>query len=205
LDVNAAKREPAAEILSEAKDPLKNTEIGVRASQTSTPVEDHDSDMKTLSVALLLLSGIVSAAQTVAKEEVLQAASEIQKAVEGTDQLRLRVNRYCHITITHEPEEALLRVISTHVLSQKHDIPASEMLYVIRASVATEAQLLLWSGDCAEAGARADDEDTKRECYRLASQLMGRPQRSLHEANERFWDLLAKRIGAEELSSLPEQ
>jgi hypothetical protein len=131
---------------------------------------------------------------------VPQAASDIQKAVEGTDQLRLRVNRYCHVTITHEPEEALLKVISTHVLNQKYNIPASEMLYVIRASVGTEGQLVLWSGDCAQTGTRGDDPDA----YRLASQILD-SHRSLHKANERFWDLLAKQIAAEERSALHEQ
>src|SRR5580700_6204739 len=106
---------------------------------------------------IIALLPLPSVAQVVMRDDVLQAASDIQKAVEGTDQLRLRVNRYCHVTITHEPEEALLKVISTHVLNQKYNIPASEMLYVIRASVGTEGQLLLWSGDCAETGARTDD------------------------------------------------
>ena len=63
-----------------------------------------------------LLFPIASVAQVVTKESVLQAAADIQKAVKGTDQLRLRVNRYCRITITHEPEEALLNVISTSQL-----------------------------------------------------------------------------------------
>jgi hypothetical protein len=116
------------------------------------------------------------------------------------DQLRLRVNRYCHVTITHEPEEALLKVISMHVLNQKYEIPASEMLYVIRASVATEGQLVLWSGDCAQTGARVDDPEP----YRLASQILD-SQRTLHKANERFWDVLAKQISAEERSTLREQ
>lgn len=147
-----------------------------------------------------LLLPLPSVAQAVTKDDVLQAASDIQKAVGGTDQLRLRVNRYCHVTITHEPEEALLKVISTHVLNQKYDIPASEMLYVIRASVATEGQLVLWSGDCAQGGARADDP----EGYRLASQILD-SHRSLHEANERFWDLLAQQIAAEERSTHREQ
>ncbi|MGA2357491.1 MAG: hypothetical protein ABSF66_00710 [Terriglobales bacterium] len=147
-----------------------------------------------------LLLPLPSVAQAVPKDLILQAASDIQKAVEGTDQLRLRVNRYCHVTITHEPEEALLKVISTHVLNQKYDIPASDMLYVIRASVLTEGQLVLWSGDCARTGARVDDP----ELYRLASQIFD-SQRSLHNANERFWDLLAKQIAAEERCRLREQ
>jgi hypothetical protein len=145
---------------------------------------------------IVLLLPLPSVAQAVAKDDVLQAASDIQKAVEGTDQLRLRVNRYCHVTITHEPEEALLKVISTHVLSQKYNILASDMLYVIRASVLTEGQLMLWSNDCAQNG------DT--ESYRLASQILNSHQ-SLHKANERFWDLLAKQIADEERSRLREQ
>jgi len=153
---------------------------------------------------LLLIVGLLlpvpSVAQAVTKDDVIQAASDIQKAIEGTDQLRLRVNRYCHVTITHEPEEALLKVISTHVLNQKYDIPASEMLYVMHASVATECQLLLWSGDCAETGAKSNDA----EAYRLASQIDG-SHRSLYKANERFWDLLAKQIAAEERSTPREQ
>jgi hypothetical protein len=151
-----------------------------------------------ISIGLLLL--LPSAAQVVTKEEVLQAASDIQKAIGGADQLRLQVNRYCHVTITHEPEEALLKVISAHVLSQKYDISASEMLYVMRASVATEGQLLLWSGDCAETGARNGDP----EAYHLASHIVD-SHRSLHKANEQFWDLLAKRITAEERSTIREQ
>jgi hypothetical protein len=151
-----------------------------------------------LTIGLLL--PLHSVAQVVTKDDVLRAASDIQKAVEGTDQLRLRVNRYCHVTITHEPEEALLKVISTHVLSQKYDIPASQMLYVIRASVGTEAQLVLWSGDCAETGARTGD----LEANKLANQILD-SHRSLYKANERFWDLLAKQIVAEERSTLHEQ
>lgn len=147
-----------------------------------------------------LLLPLPSVAQAVTRDDVLQAASDIQKAVEGTDQLRLRVNRYCHVTITHEPEEALLKVISTHVLNQKYNIPASEMLYVIRASVGTEGQLLLWSGDCAETGARTDD----LEAFKLSTQILD-SHRSLHKANERFWDLLAIQIAAEERSTLREQ
>ena len=147
-----------------------------------------------------LLWPLALAAQVVTKDSVLQAAADIQKAVEGTDQLRLRVNRYCHVTITHEPEEALLKVISVHVLNQKFEIPASEMLYVIRASVATEGQLLLWSGDC---GAPAEKEGTL-EMLRLSSEIM-HVHRSLHQANERFWNLLAQQIAAEERSALREQ
>ena len=147
-----------------------------------------------------LLLPVSSVAHAVAKNDILKATSDIQKSIEGTDQLRLRVNRYCHITITHEPEEALLRVISTHVLSQKYEVPASEMLYVIRASVATEGQLLLWAGDCAPTGERQDD----RETMRLSSQIMG-IHRSLHNANERFWDLLAEQIAAEERITSREQ
>lgn len=149
-------------------------------------------------LAICLLSPLASVAQVVTKDSVLQAASDIQKAVEGTDQLRLRVNRYCHVTITHEPEEALLQVISTHVLNQKYDIPASEMLYVIRASVATDGQLVLWSGDCAA----GDEHDI--ETLRLATQILDF-HKSLDKANERFWDLLAKQIVAEERSTLHEQ
>lgn len=164
--------------------------------------------MKTLvwitGISIGLLFSLPSTAQVVTKEEVLQAASDIQKAVGGTDQLRLRTNRYCHVTITHEPEEALLKVISAHVLNQKYDIPASEMLYVIKASVATEGQLLLWSGDCAESSARKDDPETSIEAMRLASQIMD-SHRSLHKANEQFWDLLAKRIATEEQGTLREQ
>ena len=144
-----------------------------------------------------------SVAQAVTKDDVVQAASDIQKAVEGTDQLRLRVNRYCHVTITHEPEEALLKVISAHVLGRKYDIPASEMLYVIRASVATEGQLLLWSGDCAVAGAE-DDPKASTEALRLTTQILYSHQ-SLHKANERFWDLLALQVAAEERGALREQ
>jgi hypothetical protein len=154
---------------------------------------------------ILLIIGLLlhlpSVAQAVTRGDVLQAASDIQKAVEGTDQLRLRVNRYCHVTITHEPEEALLKVISTHVLNQKYDIPASDMLYVIRASVATEGQLVLWSGDCAQSGASGGNDP---ELYRLASQIL-ESQRSLHKANERFWELLAQQIAAEERSIPREQ
>jgi hypothetical protein len=160
--------------------------------------------MNRLVLVAALLLPVPLLAQGAAKDAVLEAASNIQKAVEGTDQMRLRVNRYCHITITHEPEEALLRVISTHILSQKYEIPASEMLYAIRASVATEGQLLLWSGDCAETGARTEDQTTAHEVYRLASQLLDSHQR-LHKANEHFWDLLATRIAAEERPTLPEQ
>ena len=147
-----------------------------------------------------LLSPLPSVAQTVSRDDVLQAASDVQRAVEGTDQLRLRVNRYCHVTITHEPEEALLKVISTHILNQKNNILASDMLYVMRASVATEGQLALWSGDCAETGAHVDDSES----YRLASQIL-ESQRSLHKANERFWDLLAKQVAGEEQSGPREQ
>ncbi len=150
-----------------------------------------------------LLSPLPSTAQAVTREEVLQTASDIQKAVAGTDQLRLRVNRYCHVTITHEPEEALLKVISAHILNQKYDIPASEMLYVIKASVATEGQLLLWSGDCATTGAENDPKDST-EPLRLTTQILD-SHRSLHKANEQFWDLLAKRITDEERSTLHEQ
>jgi len=149
-----------------------------------------------------LLLPLPSVAQ-VTKDDILQAASDIQKAVEGTDQLRIRVNRYCHITITHEPEEALLKVMSAHVLGKKYDIPASEMLYVIRASVATEGQLLLWSGDCAVAGAE-DDPKTSTEALRLTTQILD-SHRSLHKANERFWDLLASQIATEERSAPREQ
>ena len=149
-----------------------------------------------------LLLPLPSVAQ-VTKDDVLQAASDIQKAVEGTDQLRLRVNRYCHITITHEPEEALLKVMFAHVLGKKYDIPASEMLYVIRASVATEGQLLLWSGDCAVAGAE-DDPKTSTEALRLTTQILD-SHRSLHKANERFWDLLALQIATEEQIAPREQ
>lgn len=160
--------------------------------------------MNRLVLIAALLLPVPLIAQGAAKDAVLEATSDIQKAVEGTDQMRLRVNRYCHITITHEPEEALLRVISNHILSQKYDIPASEMLYVIRASVATEGQLLLWSGDCAETGARAEDQTIAHEAYRVASQLVDSHQR-LHKANERFWDLLATRIASEERTTSPEQ
>jgi RAB protein geranylgeranyltransferase component A len=164
--------------------------------------------MKTITwfigISIGLLLSLPSTAQVVTREEVLQAASDIQKAVGGTDQLRLRVNRYCHVTITHEPEEALLKVISAHVLNQKFDIPASEMLYVMRASVATEGQLLLWSSDCAETSARKDDPEASIEAMRLASQIMD-SHRSLHKANEQFWDLLAKQIATEERSTLHEQ
>jgi len=141
-----------------------------------------------------------SVAQVVTKDDVLRAASDIQKAIEGTDQLRLRVNRYCHVTITHEPEEALFKVISTHVLSQKYDIPASEMLYVIRASVATEGMLLLWAGDCAPTSEREHDVESMR----LSSQIMNFHQ-SLHKTDERFWDLLAEQIAIEERSTVHEQ
>lgn len=154
-----------------------------------------------IGISIGLLLPLPSTAQAVTKEEVLQAASDIQKAVEGTDQLRLRVNRYCHVTITHEPEEALLKVISAHVLNQKYDIPASELLHVIRASVATEGQFVLWSGDCAETGAGMEDHG---EAFRLASQILD-SHRSLHKANERFWDLLARQIAAEERSPFHEQ
>ena len=151
---------------------------------------------------LLLIVGLLlpvpSVAQAVTKDDVIQAASDIQKAIEGTDQLRLRVNRYCHVTITHEPEEALLKVISAHVLNQKYDIPASEMLYVIRASVNVEGQLLVWSTDCAGAG--VDDSELNR----LTTHILD-SQHSLHKANERFWDLLAKQIAAEERCRLREQ
>jgi hypothetical protein len=157
-----------------------------------------------IAISTGLLLSLPSAAQVVTREEVLQAASDVQRAVEGTDQLRLRVNRYCHVTITHEPEEALLKVISAHVLNRKYDIPASEMLYVIRASVATEGQLLLWSGDCAESSSRKDDPETSIEAMRLASQIMD-SHRSLHKANEQFWDLLAKRVTSEEQGTLREQ
>jgi hypothetical protein len=153
---------------------------------------------------IIALLPLPSVAQAVTRDDVLQAASDIQKAVEGTDQLRLRVNRYCHVTITHEPEEALLKVISAHILSQKYDIPASEMLYVIRASVGTEAQLVLWSGDCAETGARTDDPKASLEANKLANQILA-SHRSLYKANERFWDLLAKQIVAEERSTIREQ
>ncbi len=156
---------------------------------------------------VLLIIGLLlpmpSVAQAVTKDDVLQAASDIQKAVEGTDQLRLRANRFCHVTITHQPEEALLNVISTHVLSKKYDIPASEMLYVIRASVATEGQLLLWSGDCAVTGAE-DEPKASTEALRLTTQILD-SHRSLHKANERFWDLLALQIAAEERGALREQ
>lgn len=155
-----------------------------------------------LTIGLLL--PVPSVAQVVTRDDVLQATSDIQKAVEGTDQLRLRVNRYCHVTITHEPEEALLKVISTHVLNQKYDIPASEMLYVIRAGIATEGQLVLWSGDCAETSARKDDPEGSIEAMRLATQILA-SHRSLHKANEQFWDLLAKQIVAEERSTRHEQ
>jgi hypothetical protein len=151
-------------------------------------------------VRVLLIIGLLlplpSVAQGVPKDDVLQAASDIQKAVEGTDQLRLRVNRYCHVTITHEPEEALLKVISAHVLNQKYNILASDMLYVIRASVLTEEQLMLWSNDCSQNG------DT--EAHHLATQLID-SHLSLHRVNGRFWDLLAKQIDAEERSRLREQ
>jgi hypothetical protein len=157
-----------------------------------------------IGISIGLLLPLPSVAQAVTRDDVLQAASDIQKAVEGSDQLRLRVNRYCHVTITHEPEEALLKVISTHVLNQKYNIPASEMLYVIRASVATESQLVLWSGDCAETSARKDDPEGSIEAMRLASQILN-SHRSLHKANERFWDLLANQIAAEERSTLHEQ
>jgi len=157
-----------------------------------------------IGISIGLLLPLPSVAQAVTRDDVLQAASDIQKAVEGSDQLRLRVNRYCHVTITHEPEEALLKVISTHVLNQKYNIPASEMLYVIRASVATESQLVLWSGDCAETSARKDDPEGNIEAMRLASQILN-SHRSLHKANERFWDLLANQIAAEERSTLHEQ
>ena len=160
--------------------------------------------MNQLVLIAALLLPVPLLAQGTPKDAVLEATSDIQKAVEGTDQMRLRVNRYCHVTITHEPEEALLRVISTHILSQKYDVPASEMLYVIRAGVATEGQLLLWSGDCAETGARAEDQTVAHEAYRLASQLVDFHQR-LHKANEHFWDLLATRIAVEERTTLPEQ
>jgi hypothetical protein len=150
-----------------------------------------------------LLLPLPSVAQAVTKDDILQAASDIQKAVEGTDQLRLRVNRYCHVTITHEPEEALLKVISMHILGKKYDIPASEMLYVIRASVATEGQLLLWSGDCAVTGA-GDDPKTSTKALSLTTQILD-SHRSLHKANERFWDLLALQIAAEERGGLREQ
>jgi hypothetical protein len=150
-----------------------------------------------------LLLPLSAVAQAVTKDDVLQAASDIQKAAEGTDQLRLRVNRYCHVTITHEPEEALLRVISTHILGKKYDIPASEMLYVIRANVATEGQLLLWSGDCAVTGA-GDDPKASTEALSLTTQILD-SHRSLHKANERFWDLLSLQIAAEERGGLREQ
>ena len=156
-----------------------------------------------IGISIGLLLPLSSGAQSVTKEEVLQAASDIQKAVEGTDQLRLRVNRYCHITVTHEPEETLLKVISAHVLSQKYDIPASEMLYVIRASVATEGQMLLWSGDCATSGAE-NDPNASIEALHLTTQILD-SHRSLHKANELFWDLLAKRVAVEERTALREQ
>jgi hypothetical protein len=73
-------------------------------------------------VVVGLLLPLPSVAQAVTRDDVLQAASDIQKAVEGTDQLRLRVNRYCHVTIAHEPEEALLKVISTHVLNRVSEL-----------------------------------------------------------------------------------
>jgi|SRR5580658_2178348 hypothetical protein len=152
---------------------------------------------------IIALLPLPSVAQVVTKDDVLQAASDIQKAIEGTNQLRLRVNRYCHVTITHEPEEALLQVISAHVLSQKYNVPASEMLYVIRASVATEGQLLLWSGDCAVAGSE-DDPKASTEALRLTTQTLD-SHRSLHKANERFWDLLTKQIVTEERSTIREQ
>ncbi len=155
-----------------------------------------------LTIGLLITP--LLAAQAITRDDILQAASDIQKAVEGTDQLRLRVNRYCHVTITHEPEETLLKVISTHVLSQKYNIPASEMLYVIRASVITEAQLVLWSGDCAETSARKDNPEGSTEAMRLATEIL-KSHRSLHEANERFWDLLANQIAAEERNPVREQ
>lgn len=141
-----------------------------------------------------------SVAQTITRAEILKAASDIQEAVRGTDQLRLRVNRYCRVTITHEPEEALLRVISAHILNQKYDIPASEMLYVVRASAATESQLLLWSGDCAETGASTGDAES----YRLALGIENSRQ-SLNKVNERFWDLLSAQIVAEEGKKIREQ
>jgi hypothetical protein len=156
---------------------------------------------------ILLVAGLLLpmplVAQAVTKDDVLSAASGIQKAVEGTDQLRLRVNRYCHVTITHEPEEALLKVISAHVLGKKYDIPASEMLYVIRASVATEGQLLLWSGDCAVTGAE-DDPKASAEALSLTTQILD-SHASLHKANERFWDLIALQIATEERGALREQ
>jgi hypothetical protein len=156
---------------------------------------------------ILLIIGLLlpmpSVAQAVTRDDVLSATSDIQKAVDGTDQSRLRVNRFCHVTITHEPEEALLKVISTHVLSKKYDIPASEMLYVIRASVATEGQLLLWSGDCAVTGAE-NDPKTSTEALRLTTQILD-SHRSLHKANERFWDLLAAQTATEERGGLREQ
>jgi hypothetical protein len=60
---------------------------------------------------------------------------------------------------------------------------------------------MLWSGNCAETGAGVDDHG---EAYRLASQILA-SHRSLHKANEQFWDLLAKRIADEERSTLREQ
>lgn len=157
-----------------------------------------------IGISIGLMLSLPSAAQAVTREEVLQATSDIQKAVGGADQLRLRVNRYCHVTITHEPEEALLKVISAHILSQKYDIPASEMLYVMRASVGTEGQLLLWSGDCAVNSAQDDDPKASTEALHLATQILD-SHRSLHKANEQFWDLLAKRINDEERNALREQ
>jgi len=162
----------------------------------------HTMSNTMLRIALLisLLLPVPSVAQAVAKDDIVQAASAIQKAIDGTDQVRLRVNRYCHVTITHEPEEALMKVISVHVLSQKYAIPASEMLYVIRASTAMEGQLLVWSSDCAEVSARKDDVDA----LKLASEILNF-QQTLHRANERFWDVLAQQIGAEERSAIHEQ
>jgi hypothetical protein len=53
---------------------------------------------------------------------------------------------------------------------------------------------------CAQTNARVDDPDA----YRLASQILD-SHRSLYMANQRFWDLLAKQIAAEERGTLREQ
>ena len=74
------------------------------------------------------------------------------------------------------------------------------MLYVIRASTAMESELRLWSGDCDATGKKEHDLDANL----LAVQLM-QSHRSLDEANERFWDLLAQQIAAEERSAVHEQ